>query len=136
MRLEDVRDQKGVTLTETLVGVAITGVVAVVILSAVATASRTVSIADLRTTGESLARSQVEYVKSQGYIYYSIPGHGEYSVVTAPATYSVGVSAIPVDPGNGQPLPSGQDVGIQRIRVTVERSGRPVFTVDDYKVDR
>ena len=55
----------GFTLIEVLIAVAILGLVAVAFLSALTTASMALILADERTTAESLARTQLEYVKSQ-----------------------------------------------------------------------
>ena len=60
-----IKNQKGQTLIEMLIAVAILGVVAVAFLTALTTASGALIIADEHTTAESLARSQLEYVKSQ-----------------------------------------------------------------------
>jgi prepilin-type N-terminal cleavage/methylation domain-containing protein len=58
---------RGFTLIEVLVAIALIGIVAVGILSALSTISTTLVVADERTTAESLARRQMEYIKSQGY---------------------------------------------------------------------
>ena len=58
-------NSRGVTLLEVVIALAILGLVAVAFLSALATASTAIIIADERTTAESLARSELEYVKSQ-----------------------------------------------------------------------
>ncbi len=60
--------ESGVTLIETLVALAVLGLIAVVFLSGLATAARATLIADEQATAESLARSEIEYVKSQDYI--------------------------------------------------------------------
>ncbi len=110
--------------------------IAVAFLGGLATITKATSIADEQATAESLTRVQMEYIKSQDYIDYADPGHGEYEVVTAPATYSVEISAIPIDPDTEQPLPADEDEGIQEITVTVNRNDKSVLTVEDYKVDR
>ena len=60
-----IKNQKGQTLIEVLIAVAILGIVAVAFLSALTSASRAVIIGDERTTAESLIRSELEYVRSQ-----------------------------------------------------------------------
>ena len=129
-------NETGVTLIETSIALAILGLIAVVFLSGLATASKATIIADEQATAESLARSQMEYVKNQGYINYADPDHGEYGLITTPASYSVEVTASPIDPGTGEPLPSGEDDGIQKITVTVKHSDKLILTVEGYKVDR
>jgi len=120
--------ESGVTLIETVVAVAILGVIAVTFLSGLATTSRAVFIADERATAESLAQSQMEWVKNVDYSYnateYSpapIPGGKDY------INYSANISA--------QPLHAPDD-GIQKITVTVKRSDKGVIKLEGYKVDR
>ena len=57
-------DEKGTTLIETLVALAVLGLVAVAFLSGTATMSRATMINDRQETAQSLAQSQMEYVKS------------------------------------------------------------------------
>lgn len=59
------RSLKGQSLIEVLIAIAILGVVAVAFFSALGTNSKAIIIADEQTTAESLARSELEYVKSQ-----------------------------------------------------------------------
>lgn len=117
---------------------AILGLIAAAFLGSLATTAQATFIADERATAESLARSVMEDVKSQDYINYDDPEHGDYVFIMPPANpnYSVGIAAVPIDPDTGQPLPSGQDQGIQKITVTVYRGTKSVLTVDGYKVDR
>ena len=128
--------EKGAFLVEALMALALVGIVAVGFLSGLATASEAALIADKGATAESLARSQVEYVKSQAYIDYADPGHGNYELIAAPAGYTVEITVLPIDPDTGQPLPSGQDDGIQKITAIVEHDGRQAMVLDSYKVNR
>ena len=128
--------ESGVTLIETLVALAVLGLIAVVFLSGLATAARATLIADEQATAESLARSEIEYVKSQDYINYAEPDPGEYELITSPASYSLEITAEPINPDTGQPLSAGEDDGIQRITVTVNRGSKLLLTVEGYKVDR
>jgi prepilin-type N-terminal cleavage/methylation domain-containing protein len=120
--------EAGVSLIETVVALAILGVIAVAFLSGLATTSRAVFIADERTTAESLARSQMEWAKDTDYIY----GATEYSPAPIPGgrdyiNYSATIAA--------EPLYSPDD-GIQKITVTVKRSDRGVIKLEGYKLDR
>ena len=129
--------ETGVTLIETLVALALIGIISVAFLSGLATAAKATFIADERATAESLARSQIEYVLSQGYI--TNPGPGAYEEIETPdnSNYDVEIYATPIDPVTGEPIiPPSEDEGIQKITVTVTRGGKTVLTVDAYKVDR
>lgn len=130
-------NETGGTLVETIIALAILGMVAVAFLSGLATASKATFITDERGTAESLARSQMEYVKSQSYINYAEPDPGDYGLITTPDSYSVEVLAAPIDPDTGEPLASpDDDNGLQRITVTIQHNGESVLTINDYKTDR
>ena len=141
------RNEKGFTLIEVLIAVAILGIIGVAFLSGLATASKAVFIADERATAESLARSQMEYVKNQDYSTapwaYELPLHTAINPPPDPpswwatntpaipsgyAGYTVNVSAT---------LLHATDDGIQKITMTVDHYDRlEIITLEDYKVDR
>ena len=84
MRLRRALDgQEGVGLVEVLVAVAILGLTLVVLLAAISTGSVGVATTEERVTAENLARSQLEYTKSQPYV--AVPA--SYATVTPPAGY-------------------------------------------------
>jgi len=114
------------------VALALLGLIAAAFLGSLATTAQATFIADERATAESLARSAMEDVKSQDYINYDDPEHGDYVFIMPPANpnYSVGIAAERIDPD------TGQNQGIQKITVTVYRGTKSVLTVDGYKVDR
>jgi type II secretory pathway pseudopilin PulG len=115
-----------------LVALAILGVTAVAFLNGLTTASRAGYIADERATAENLARSQMEWAKNASYSYNATSNATCYSIAPIPATedyinYSANITAEPLhDP----------DDGIQKITVTITRSGKVVFNLEGYKVDR
>ncbi|MBI2854852.1 MAG: type II secretion system protein [Chloroflexi bacterium] len=128
-------ENAGITMVETAIGLAILGLVAVAFLSGVATSSRAAQISDRRVTAERLARSQIEYVKSQSYI--RMDGGGRhYRLETFPSGFSGELQSVAMDPTTAQPLPAGQDVGLQEITVSVTQGSKAVFTLNDYKTDR
>jgi len=134
---------RGFTLIEVVIAIALIGVIAVAVLSALSTASISLIIADKRATAESLARSQMEYVKNQDYIDYSDPDRdpADYAVIPEyPEDYTVEVVAEPFDPDTYQPYTYIEedgafykDDGIQKITVTVSYDGKAVITMDNYK---
>ena len=151
------KNEKGFTLIEVMIAIALLGIIAVAFLGALATASRALVIADERATAESLARSQMEYVKNQDYkdadIYNPYdpgppPTGGEvtYAKITGiPAGYTIwgvdradatvtDIIGVPWDSLNNQPVTT--DVGLQRIKVIIQHHGKDVITLEDYKVDR
>jgi len=114
-------NETGVTLIEALVALAILGLIAVAFLSGLTTAAQATFIADQRATAESLARSQMEYVKNLDYVdapwLYEAEDNG----------YIVNVAAKLLDGHD-------PDDGIQKITVTVEHHDKPVFTLEGYKI--
>ena len=61
------KGERGIGLIEVLIALVILGIIAIAFLGGLATTSKAVLVADIRTTAESLARSQMEDVKNQAY---------------------------------------------------------------------
>ena len=121
-------NESGVTLIETMIALALLALIAAALLGGLATAAQATFLADERATAESLARSQMEYVKTLNYEY----GTTQYSPAPIPSGkdysgYSVTIAAEPLH---------DSDDGIQKITVTVSHTDKLVLTVEDYKVDR
>ncbi len=112
-------------LVEVLVAVAILGMTLVALLAALSTGSIGVTTTDSEVTAANLARSQLEYTRSQPYA--EVPT--EYATVTPPAGYTVSVQAASIP----EPV---TDTNIQKITVIVARDGKTLATVEDYKVKR
>ena len=114
------RHEQGVTLIEVLVALGILGLVAAVFLSGVALTYRSVVISQERVIAESLAKSQLESIKSGNY-----SASGSYGdPIPAPSGYSISYTT--------EVLPSGP----QKVTVYIYRNGDELFKVEDYKVDR
>ncbi len=117
-------DEAGIGLVEALIAVAILGLALTALLSAVSTGSMAVSRTDERVAAENLARSQLEFTKSQPY--QALPA--TYVTVTpSPGDYAVAVAA--------EPVPGG-DSDIEKITVTITHGSKELLVVEDYKVDR
>ena len=120
--------ESGTTLIETVVALAILGTIAVTFLSGVATTSKAAYITDEQATAGSLAQSQMEWAQNAAYVSEAtqyppspIPSGKDY------INYSATVTAESLhDP----------DDGIQKIIVTVKRSGKQILILEGYKVDR
>jgi len=122
------RRESGITFLETVIALAILGAVSVSFLNGLTTASKSVFITDEHSTAESLAESQMEWVKKATY---------SYNATTYPAApipdgkdfhqYSANVVASPL---------RTPDDGIQKITIIIQRSGNNVFSLEGYKVDR
>jgi prepilin-type N-terminal cleavage/methylation domain-containing protein len=143
---------RGFTLIEVLVAIGIMGIIAAAFLSGLATVSKTLILADERATAESLARSQMEYVKNQNYSTAPTGGVGNYTKLsnsTIPAGYTIcsydrthpnpvncgasdTVIGIPWNSETNQAEPVN-DNGLQKIKLAIEHNGEIVITLEGYK---
>ena len=106
-----------------MVAVAIVSIALVVFITALSTGVRGVATVNEQVIAENVARSQLEYTKSQEYII----APASYDTITPPDDFTVSAEASPI-PDLGD--------GIQRITITVYHNGEVVLVVEDYKVNR
>ena len=136
---------RGFTLIEVLVALALFSIIAIVFAGGLGTASRAVFTADVRTNAESLARTQMEYVKSQQYEKAPSGGVATYNKTEEiPYGYSIwsvngtdevdSIVGVPWNSGNNTPAPS--DNGLQKITLVINHEGTKVTTLEGYKVNR
>jgi len=124
------KSEKGFSLIEATISLAILALLAVVFLGGLATTSRAGLILDEHSKAQNLARNQMEYVKSQGYI----PNATEYPLAQIPDEYqgySANITADPLYNEGGIPRD-----GIQKITVTIEHDDKVVATLECYKAER
>lgn len=110
---------RGFALIEVVIAIALMGMIGITILSALSTATLALIIADQRATAESLARSQMEYVKnsdSVGYDEVNDPPQYSPDWTGVPDGYDIDIAAVRLDPEDDG---LGDDDGIQEITVTV-----------------
>ena len=122
------RGQTGISLLETLIAVAILGIIGASFLNGLTTASRASFTNDERTTAESLARTQMEWVKNITYVGDAT----EYPPAEMPSVsdyinYSVAITAEPLH---------NPDEGIQKITVTIKHNDRTIIQLESYKRER
>ncbi len=115
-------------LIETLVAMALVGSIAVTYLSGLATTFKATMVADEQSTAESLARSQMEWVKTVTYV----SGTANYTATAIPSGsdytgYSVNITAAALNT---------PDDGIQKITVAVKHGGKQLISLEGYKVNR
>ncbi|MBU2608218.1 MAG: prepilin-type N-terminal cleavage/methylation domain-containing protein [Chloroflexi bacterium] len=113
--------EKGSSLIETLVALALLGLIAATFLGALSTAPKARFIADEQASARILAESQMENAKQQDYSlsYAATPIPDEY------AGYSAVLDVDPMRNGN-----------IQRITVTIKHHDRDITTLESYKTNR
>jgi prepilin-type N-terminal cleavage/methylation domain-containing protein len=140
--------EKGFSLLEVMIAIALMGIVAVAFLGALSTGSKVIFIADERATAESLARTQMEYVRNQDYS----GAPWDYTVTSlqrsstdqpswwsdeagkekppflpdeyAGYTVNVNVTAVPLH---------ATDDGIQKIIVVITHHDKEIFTLEGYR---
>lgn len=117
------RGEKGMTLVESLVAIAMLGGGVLTLVLAMSSGALALQENDQESIAQGLARTQLEYVKNYTYD----PGATSYPAVSAPEGYSivVGVTAVP-----------GTNSNIQKITANVIRDGVIIMTAEDYKVNR
>jgi prepilin-type N-terminal cleavage/methylation domain-containing protein len=136
---------RGMTLIEVVVALALFAIIAIAFAGGLGTASRAVLTADIRTNAESLARTQMEYVKNQEYEEAPPGGVATYNKTTdIPYGYTIwsingtievnSIVGIPWDSGNNTAV--NEDNGLQKITLVIKHEGTYVITLEGYKVDR
>jgi len=136
-RFTFVRSQRGFSLIEILVGLAILTAVGVAFLNGLFTTSKAIMVSQESTITESLARSQMEYIKTQDYIPdadYNPSGLAySYHLVDVPANlagYSVEIDRPVVIISKAE-----AEFELQSITVVVKRGGEKAFTLSAYRVE-
>jgi prepilin-type N-terminal cleavage/methylation domain-containing protein len=122
-KLKAFEDEKGLTLVESLVTVAIVGVALVAFAVALSTGSIAVWENDQEVAAQSLARTQMEYIKGLPYD----SGANTYPTVNATDNYSISVAVTSVP---------DSDSNIQKVTANISRDGLVLLTIEDYKVNR
>jgi prepilin-type N-terminal cleavage/methylation domain-containing protein len=123
--------QSGMSLIETVIALAILGIVGAAMFTALSGSTRSVITSDERTTAESLARTEMEWIKQQVFDDTVDDGDaiGTYSVVTGPTGYSFSPNPVIGNDVTGKP-------GIQKITFTIVHNGKNVLTLEGYKGSR
>jgi len=119
--VEKMNSEKGSSLIETIVALALLGIISVAFLGALATTSNSRLIADEHVSARILAESQLEYIKKQTYAF-------SYDPVPIPAEYAGYSATINVD--------NLRNGNIQKITVTVRHHDKDIETLESYKLNR
>ena len=115
------KSETGTSLLETIVALALLGIICVAFLSALATSSNARSIADEHASARILAESQMEDIKKQTYAF-------SYDPVSIPAEYPGYSAAIDIE--------NLRNGNIQKITITIRHHDRDIETLESYKGNR
>jgi prepilin-type N-terminal cleavage/methylation domain-containing protein len=153
------RSEKGFSFIEVMIGIAILGILSSAFMMAIMNGTMVSHQANVRTTAEKLAVSQMETIKSGSYL-IAQAGQADYTAAVAspPTGYRIDtldnasnpvtghIYGIPWDIANNakwtgtQPL----DPGIQKVTIVVQSNAelnshgvyKEIFTLTDFKVNR
>ncbi|MDD5703843.1 MAG: prepilin-type N-terminal cleavage/methylation domain-containing protein [Dehalococcoidales bacterium] len=119
------RNQKGFSLIEVLISIALIGIIGVTFLGALGTAPKTVISTDERQTAKVIAEAQMEYIKSLASAVAYVP-------LTIPDEYP-GYSVATDEEGKIIPDIVREDGKIQKITIIVQRGEKSIYTLVGYK---
>ena len=144
------KNEKGVTLIEVLIALALTGIITAGFLAAISTAAKASFISEQQAIAENLARSQLENAKDQTY-QEALPG-GEVEYIEMVESYEnfeiwsenragevVGgetynyIVAVPWNTDLN--IASPNDTGLQKIKIVIKHQDTEIYSLEGYKVD-
>ena len=129
--------QKGFTLVETLVSVAILGAIGVALFSGLSTAHKSLAISQERVIAESLAKSQVEHIRSQEYIsvgsYDPDDPEKRYEVIDIPANLASAGYEVEISPPEIVTVAGRAGFELQSVTIKVKRNGSIKLAVTFYR---
>ncbi|MFA5316672.1 MAG: type II secretion system protein [Dehalococcoidales bacterium] len=115
------KSERGASLIETVIALALLGIISAAFLSALATSSNARNIADVQVSARILAETQMEELKKQTYAF-------SYNATPIPDEYPGYTALIEAD--------SLRNGNIQMITVTIEHYGKEITHLESYKVNR
>ena len=148
MKLIDIKkiksNQKGFTLTEVIIALALFGIVGASVMGALNASSKTIVSAHEITIAESLTRSAIEYVKRCPYdstndpiLYDSdVEDYGNLLGLSGDPYYGDYTVDVDIERLDSEADGTDDDDGIQKITVQILYKGRQVLMTVAYKVNR
>jgi len=134
------KSEKGFTLIDTLVALGLMGIIAVGLLSGLATTFRAGGISQERVAAESLAKSQWESIRTQDYIltadYDPDDPEKRYQLIEIPEDLAVKGYAIEIGTPQTIISPGTDEFELQGITVVINRDDKPLLMISDYRVGR
>ena len=128
------QNEKGATLVEELVTIAIIGMGIVILVVMITTGTLGVRRVDDDVRAQSLARSQIELIKDAPY--ETDPTTSPYPSVVGISGYTVSLDFEYWNASTGSFQSSWRNDGLQKITVTVSSGATQLAQVSEFKVDR
>jgi len=127
--------QRGFSLVEVLVGLAIFAAIGVALMNGLSTGYKSLEISQERTFAESLAKSQVEYLKSQKYISVANydPDGAAYEVIAIPAHLASIGYTVEISPPEIVEDAGVSGFELQSIAIKVKRHDNGKLTITFYR---
>ena len=130
------RGQKGISLIETVIALAILGLIGVAFLNGLTTTSRAVAMSQERVTAESLAKSQLEHIKAQDYIsVFNYNAENCYDEIIIPANLTSVGYTIEVSVSDNTVTPAGRaGFELQSITILIKNNDKTILSMSSYRV--
>ena len=129
--------QKGFLLIEILVGLALLGIITIALINGLITTFKGVSVSQERVYAESLAKSQIEYIKTQYYVavadYNPADPANRYELIDVSADLAAAGYSIEINPPETV-LSEAGGYELQNITVVVKRNDKGKLIVSIYRV--
>ncbi len=137
--VRQMKSEQGLSFIEILVGLAIVAVVTTAFMSGMTTTFKGIEVSQERVAAESLAKSQIEYIKVQDYVAVADYNPGDpanrYEPIDIPADLlSAGYS---IEINTPQIVISSNETGfeLQSVNVTVKRNEQGKLIITFYKLN-
>ena len=131
------RGQKGFLLIEILIGLALLGIITAAFLNGLSTTFKGVSVSQERVSAESLAKSQIEYIKIQHYVavadYNPDNPANRYELIDIPADLAAAGYSVEINPPETI-LSEAGGYELQNVTVAVKRNNKGKLVVSIYRV--
>ena len=133
------QSEKGFSLIGTLIALGLLGIIAVGFLSGLATTFKALMVSQERVAAESLAKSQLEYIKTQDYIptvdYNPDDPQKRYALIDIPADLVDRGCDIEINPPQTVISPEG-GFELQSITVAIKLNDEEILTLSGYRAGR
>lgn len=135
------KSELGYSLMETLVALALLGIIAVGFISTLGTTSKAVMVSQERVVGEGLGKSQLEYIKVRDYIptasYDPNDPANRYDLINISDDLVAKGYDVEINPPETITSPGeGEQFELQCITVVIRRNGEQTLTISGYKVGK